>query len=81
MATSNYYDARAGKTYCGGCDSGSWTVLTDCTACGDGCCDDCGSLTGKADLTCSRCAERERDCAVEAAYYSDPRWREVGEAA
>jgi hypothetical protein len=80
MATS-YYDARAGKTYCGRCDSGCWTVLADCSVCEDGCCDDCGKLEVKSHLVCSRCAEWERDCAAEAAYYSDPRWREVGEAA
>jgi hypothetical protein len=55
MAVS-YYDTRTGKTYCGRCDSASWTVLTDCSACGDGCCDDCATLEGKSDLLCSRCA-------------------------
>jgi hypothetical protein len=55
MATS-YYDARAGKTYCGTCDSASWSVLADCSACGDACCDDCAMLDGNADLLCSRCA-------------------------
>jgi hypothetical protein len=74
MATS-YYDARAGKTYCGACDSGSWTVLADCSVCGDACSDDCARLEGKADLLCSRCAEREAECATEASYWNG--WREV----
>jgi hypothetical protein len=38
MAGSSYYDARAGKTYCGRCDSASWSVLADCSVCGDACC-------------------------------------------
>jgi hypothetical protein len=81
---ASYYDARSGKTYCGRCDSGSWSVLGDCSACGDGCCDDCATVEGESCLLCARCAAREAECAVEAGYWGDPGWREVfaeGEAA
>jgi hypothetical protein len=49
------YDAWARKTYCCQCDSASWSVLADCAASGHGCCDDCATREGKADLVCSRC--------------------------
>jgi hypothetical protein len=52
MASYSYFDMRTGKTYCGRCDSGSWSVLGDCSACGDGCCDDCATIRASR----ARCA-------------------------
>lgn len=73
MARYSYFDTRTVKTYCGRCDSASWSVLAVCSACGDGCCDDCATPEGKADLLCSRCAEREAEMNFEAGLLAGPR--------